>query len=75
MGVDQEIAVLRLKLRAALHDHPEDLQLMVHGITLLVRALAAKYKLPKEDEKQLSDWAAETARRLQERGVQGLDDE
>ena len=74
-GVDQEIAVLRLRLRTVVKDHPQDLQLMVHGITLLVRALAARYHLPKADENELSAWAAETARRLKERAVQGTEDE
>ena len=58
-GVDQEIAVLRLKLREAMHKHPEDLQLMVHGITLLVRALSAKYRLPKADEDALVEAMAD----------------
>jgi hypothetical protein len=48
-GVDQEIAVLRLRLRTALEKQPEDMALMVRGITMLVRALAAKYRLPPED--------------------------
>jgi hypothetical protein len=52
-GVDQEIAVLRLRLRTALQDHPEDLQLMLRGVVLLVQALAAKYRLPKADQEQL----------------------
>ncbi len=54
-GVDQEIAVLRLRLRTALREHPQDMQLMVHGITMLVRALAAKYRLPKADQEALAD--------------------
>jgi hypothetical protein len=53
-GVDQEVAVLRLRLRTAIAEHPEDLELMVHGITLLVRALAAKYRLPAADADELA---------------------
>jgi hypothetical protein len=49
-GVDQEIAVLRLRLRSALRDRPEDLPLMLRGIGALVRLLAAKYRLPKADQ-------------------------
>jgi hypothetical protein len=49
-GVDQEIAVLRLRLRAVLKHRPEDLPLMLRGVGLLVRALAAKYRLPKADQ-------------------------
>ena len=48
-GVDQEIAVLRLRLRTALKERPDDLQLMLRGVVMLVQALAAKYRLPKAD--------------------------
>ncbi len=48
-GVDQEIALLRLRLRTALEKQPEDLQLMLRGVVMLVQALAAKYRLPKAD--------------------------
>jgi hypothetical protein len=54
-GVDQEIAVLRLRLRTALQEHPEDLQLMLRGVVMLVQALAAKYRLPKADQEALTD--------------------
>jgi hypothetical protein len=54
-GVDQEIAVLRLRLRTALKERPEDLQLMLRGVVMLVQALAAKYRLPKADQDALAD--------------------
>jgi hypothetical protein len=54
-GVDQEIAVLRLRLRTALEERPQDLPLMLRGIGLLVRALATKYRLPKEDQEAVAD--------------------
>jgi hypothetical protein len=57
-GIDQEIAVLRLRLRAALAEHPEDLPLMLRGVTLLVRALAAKYRLPRADQDALAEAVA-----------------
>jgi len=53
-GVDQEIAMLRLRLRAAMKEHPEDLQLMLRGVVMLVQALAAKYRLPKADQEALT---------------------
>jgi hypothetical protein len=58
-GIDQEIALLRLRLRGALQEHPEDLQLMLRGIALLVRALAAKYRLPKADQDALAEAVAD----------------
>ena len=54
-GVDQEIAVLRLRLRTALKKHPEDLQLMLRGVVMLARALAAKYRLPKADQEAVAE--------------------
>lgn len=54
-GVDQEIAVLRLRLRTALQKHPEDLQLMLRGVVMLVQALGAKYRLPKADQDAILD--------------------
>jgi hypothetical protein len=58
-GVDQEIAVLRLRLRAVLKQRPEDLPLMLRGVGLLVRALAAKYRLPKADQDALAEAVAD----------------
>ncbi len=45
-GIDQEIAVLRVRLRRALEEHPENMGLMLKGVELLVRALGANHKLP-----------------------------
>ena len=47
-GLDQEIAVLRVRLRQALEDHPENMTLMIKGVELLVKALAASYRLSKD---------------------------
>jgi hypothetical protein len=54
-GVDQEIAVLRLRLKTALEDRPKDLQLMLRGVVMLVQALGAKYRLPKADQDAILD--------------------
>lgn len=54
-GIDQEIALLRLRLRTALEKQPEDLQLMLRGVVLLVQALGAKYRLPKPDQDALAE--------------------
>lgn len=59
-GVDQEIAVLRLRLRTALKQHPEDLQLMLRGVVMLVQALGARYRLPKVDQDAIADALAES---------------
>lgn len=66
-GLDQEIAVLRLKLREALSRRPEDLPLMLRGIELLVKAVAARYRLSKQAEEDLAESLAGVIR-----GVGGL---
>lgn len=46
-GIDQEIALLRLRLRTALAKQPADLSLMFKGIALLARVIATRYGLGK----------------------------
>jgi len=53
-GIDEEIAVVRLRLRSALEQHPEDLKLMAKGVDLLVKALSARYRLSKDEKADLS---------------------
>jgi hypothetical protein len=53
-GLDEEIAVLRLRLRSALEEHPENLTLMLKGIELLVKALSARYRLSKDAKADIS---------------------
>jgi hypothetical protein len=53
-GLDQEIAVLRVRLRRALENHPENMTLMIKGVELLVKALAANYRLSKDGKVELS---------------------
>jgi len=58
VGVDEELALLRLRLRTALADHPEDLPLMFKGIDLLVKLVAARYRLSKGDLRDFAEAAA-----------------
>ena len=53
-GLDKEIAVLRMKLRDVLVNRPEELQLMLRGIELLVKAVSARYRLSKDAEEDLA---------------------
>lgn len=66
-GLDEEIAVLRVKLRSAVKAHPEDLPLMLRGIGLLVKAVSARYRLSKQAEDDLADSLAGVIR-----GVGGI---
>jgi hypothetical protein len=54
-GLDEEIAMLRVRLVTALRDHPDDLRLLTHGISILVRAVAAQYRLSPKARRDLSD--------------------
>ena len=66
-GLDEEIAVLRVKLRSAVKEHPENLPLMLRGIGLLVKAVSARYRLSKQAEDDLADSLAGVIR-----GVGGI---
>ena len=63
-GVDEEIALLRLRLRTALTERPEDLQLMFKGIDLLAKTVATRYRLSKRAERDLSASLANVVRGL-----------
>jgi hypothetical protein len=54
-GLDEEVALLRLWLRKAIEEHPEDLQLMTKGVELLVRAVATKYRLSPKSKRDLAN--------------------
>lgn len=54
-GLEEEIAVLRVRLFRALKEHPEDFRLMVHGVGMLVRAVAAQYRLSPKARRDLAD--------------------
>jgi len=54
-GLDQEIAVLRVRMKAALREHPEDLPLIAKGLEMLVKAVAARYRLSPKARRDLAD--------------------
>ena len=54
-GLDEEIAVLRVKLRSAVDKHEENLPLRLRGIGLLVTAVSARYRLSKQEKANLAD--------------------
>ncbi len=66
-GLDREIALLRMKLREAVSERPEDLELMLRGMTTLVNAVSARFRLSKRAEEELSESIAGVVR-----GVGGL---
>lgn len=54
-GLDQEVALLRLRLRRALEERPEDFPLMLRGVELLVKAVSARYRLSARAQEDLAD--------------------
>jgi len=54
-GLDEEIALLRIRLRSALEQRPEDLDLLREGVALIVRAVATQYRLSPKARKDLAD--------------------
>ena len=52
-GLDEEIALLRLRLSRLTEEQPENLELLIKGIGMLVRAVSAKYKLSHKAEEDL----------------------
>ena len=53
-GLDEEIAVLRLRLRQAIEERPDDLALMFKGIELMAKVVATRYRLSKKAERDLA---------------------
>ncbi|MEE9199349.1 MAG: hypothetical protein V3U26_06085 [Dehalococcoidia bacterium] len=54
-GLDQEIALLRVRLNQLAQDEPDNTALLFKGIELLVKAVAAKYRLSKKSKDDLSE--------------------
>lgn len=50
-GLDEEIALLRVRLADLASQHPEKVELLLKGVGVLLRAVATKYRLsPKAEE-------------------------
>jgi hypothetical protein len=54
-NLDDEIAVLRVRLKTALNERPEDYALLVRGIGMLTKAVATQYRLSPRASKDLAD--------------------
>ena len=53
-GLDEEIALLRVKLSSALSEHPDNMPLMLRGVELLVKAVGAEYRLSRKSQDNLA---------------------
>jgi len=54
-GLEEEIALLRARLLTSLKEHPEDFQLLLAGVGMLVRAVATQYRLSPKASRDLAD--------------------
>ena len=63
-GLDDEIALLRVRLKRGVMERPQDLPLLVRGLDLLVKAVAARYRLSPKARRDLADNLAATLNSL-----------
>ncbi len=54
-GVDEEIAILRIKLRDQIMRNPERMDLMFSAMNMLTRAVSTRYKLSPKSTDDLTD--------------------
>jgi hypothetical protein len=55
VGLDEEIALLRLRLQQAVREHPKDVELMFKGALLLARLVATKFRLSPPETADLAE--------------------
>jgi hypothetical protein len=63
-GLDDEIALMRVRLKRAVEERPEDVQLLVKGLDILVRVVGARYRLSPKSRKDLAENLAATLNSL-----------
>ena len=54
-GLDNEIAILRLKLRQLLEQYPEKIDLQMRAANTLARLIRTKYNITPEQKKKLGE--------------------
>ena len=54
-GIDDEIALLRVKIKSILGDDPKNLKLIVDATNALERLIRSRYKIGKEQRKGLKE--------------------
>jgi hypothetical protein len=63
-GLDDEIAMMRVRLKRAIGERPKDVQLLMKGLNILVRAVGARYRLSPKSRKDLAENLAATLNSL-----------
>jgi hypothetical protein len=54
-GIDEEIALLRVKLRELLEEHPERIDLHFEAANIIARLVRTRYQITKEQKKSLKE--------------------
>ncbi len=54
-GLDEEIAVLRVKLRQLIESHPERLDLCLSAASTIARLVKVRYNISREQKKSLKE--------------------
>ena len=54
-GIDDEIALLRVKIKSIMGDDPKNLKLLVEATNALERLIRTRYKITKEQRKGLKE--------------------
>ncbi len=54
-GIDEEVAILRIKLRDQIMQHPEKAELLFKGMNMLTKAVSTQYKLSPKSQDDLND--------------------
>ena len=54
-GIDDEIALLRVKIKTVLGDEPKNLKLLVEATNALERLIRTRYKITREQRKGLKE--------------------
>jgi len=63
-GLDDEIALMRVRLKRAVEKHPQDVQLLAKGLEILTRAVGVRYRLSPKSRRDLADNLAATLNSL-----------
>ncbi len=61
-GIDDEIALLRVKIKSLLERDPENIKLIMQATNALERLIRTRYSLSKEDKKGLKEAIANVLR-------------
>ena len=54
-GIDNEIALLRVKIKSLIERDPENIKLIIQATNTLVRLVTTKYNISKEDKQGLKE--------------------